>query len=137
MKGITALALLLLSLLIATGCASTRHAGDPRASVVGPCHLDFIDGIPRDRDTQLYYPSFAARGLGNWTDPTSTLPAMQARPDVVALTTELPPISGDAEEVAGEGFPSLEDAGLRLFTKGSESFDQVKWPEIRPAKTPE
>jgi hypothetical protein len=96
--------------LVATGCStSSKYVNDPRAAVVGPAYLDYIDQYPRDRDTQFYYPLFAVSGYTNEVDYTAPTSAETA--EFKPLLTQIPPVSEEIREITGKGWPKLEQIG--------------------------
>lgn len=104
--------------LYLTGCAS-RYSSDPRAAVVGPAYLDFIAEYPRDHATQYYYPSFEIRNFE--LEPALTVPMSSAAgPKVSVLLADIPEPSPRVKDITGKGYPSLEQTGLRLFTRQAE-----------------
>jgi hypothetical protein len=113
MKGIG----LIIMVLSLAGCATTsKFAFDPRAAVLGPDYLDYIAQHPRDRDTEYYYPSFTISGMEKWVVPYSSAQETSSSSGVTALLTDMPEPSPAVKDLAGQGYPSLEKAGLPLFT---------------------
>ena len=107
--------LVALVVILTAGCTQpSRHLNDPRAAVVGPVYLDYIDQYPRDRDTQYYYPAFTLHGLTNWADPLAGRPSA-ASPDVQRLETTIPPMLAEVQAIEGKGWPELERKGLPVF----------------------
>ena len=96
--------------LAASGCATkSKYAGDPRAAVVGPAYLDYIDRYPRDWDTQYYYPLFGVSGFTNEVD--YSLPASESFSEFKPLLTQIPQPSEEVRESTGKGWPELERIG--------------------------
>lgn len=96
--------------LAASGCATkSKYAGDPRAAVVGPAYLDYIDQYPRDRDTQYYYPGFGVSGFTNEVD--YSLPPSDTYSEFKPLLTQIPQRSEEVKEITGKGWPELERIG--------------------------
>ena len=113
MKGIG----LIVMVLSLAGCATTsKFAFDPRAAVLGPDYLDYIAQYPPDRDTEYYYPSFTISGMQNWVVPYSSAQETSSLSGVAALLTRMPEPSQAVKDITGQGYPSLEQAGLPLFT---------------------
>jgi hypothetical protein len=113
MKGIG----LIMMVLSLAGCATTsKYAFDPRAAVIGPDYLDYIAQYPRDRDTEFYYPSFTISGMQHWVVPYSSAQETSSLSGVSALLTHMPAPSPAVKDITGRGYPSLEKAGLPLFT---------------------
>jgi hypothetical protein len=105
----------LLVVVLTAGCAQqSRFHNDPRAAVLGPDYLDYIDKHPRDRDTQYCYPAFTVRGLTNWVDPLVGMQSV-ASPDVQRLETIIPPMLPEVQAIEGKGWPELERKGLPVF----------------------
>ena len=101
--------------LVAGGCAQpTWFQNDPRAAVVGPDYLDYIQQHPRDRATQYYYPAFTIAGLTNWTNPLADMPST-APTKVQQLLTVIPTMSPSVLAIEGKGWPELERKGMPLF----------------------
>jgi hypothetical protein len=108
-------ALLILSLaLLGAGCTTSKYANDPRAFLVGPDYLDYIDNNPRDRDTQYYYPVLKVDGYAatNLPQPKASAPAT-----VAALMTVVPEPSECVKKDTGKGWPKLERTGLSVSAK--------------------
>lgn len=96
--------------LVAAGCSTgSKYVNDPRAAVVGPAYLDYIDQHPRDRDTQFYYPLFGVSGFTNDVDytPSTSPETAEFKP----LLTQIPPVSEEIRELTGKGWPKLEHIG--------------------------
>ena len=110
MKALSILGLALV-VLVVSGCAarSSKYSNDPRAAVVGPAYLDYIDEYPRDRDTQYYYPLFGVTGYTNEVD--YSLPASESFSEFKPLLTKLPPPTDEVQEITGKGWPELEHIG--------------------------
>ena len=101
--------------VLTAGCAHPSwHENDPRAAVVGPAYLDYIDQYPRDRDTQYYYPSFTVVGLTNWADPVAGIQSVVSL-DVQQLETTIPPMPPSVQAIEGKGWPELERKGIPMF----------------------
>jgi len=98
--------------LVACGCAAaSKFANDPRAAVVGPAYLDYIQEHPRDRDTQFYYPVFGGGGEStNAVDYSPSQPASEQ--EFKALVTEIPEPTEAVKEITGKGWPRLEHEGI-------------------------
>jgi hypothetical protein len=97
--------------LVACGCAApSKFANDPRAAVVGPAYLDYIQQHPRDRDTQFYYPLFAVGGSTNVVDYRTPQTASEA--EFKALVTEISEPTEAVKEMTGKGWPQLEHEGI-------------------------
>ena len=101
--------------ILATGCTHpSRYQNDPRAAVVGPDYLDYIDEYPRDRDTQYYYPAFRIQELTNWADPLVGTQGV-ASLDIQRLETTIPPMPPSVQAIEGKGWPELERKGIPMF----------------------
>lgn len=103
-----------LAALLVAGCAQSRFTNDPRAALVGPDYLDYIEQYPRDRDTQYYYPDFTVAGLEGWHSPEEGL-TNAAPADIQALLTTLPPVPPSVQSIEGKGWPELERKGMPCF----------------------
>jgi hypothetical protein len=98
--------------IVLVGCSTpSKHANDPRAAVVGPDYLDYIEQYPMDRDTQYYYPHF---GLADAkvmetraTESSSSFPA-----SISALMIQRPTPPPTVMEIEAEGWPALERDGI-------------------------
>ena len=105
--------------VLAAGCAQSRFQNDPRAALVGPDYLDYIQEYPRDRDTQYYYPAFRVDGLTNraesFADTQNAGPA-----DIQRLLTIIPPMPPSVQEIEGKGWPELEREGIPVFLPKQE-----------------
>lgn len=120
---------------LAVGCAHpSRYQNDPRAAVVGPDYLDYIEKYPRDRDTQYYYPAFGIYGSTNRGDLLTALPST-ASADTQRLETIIPPMSPSVQAVEGAGWKELEQKGMPLFLPKPRTFLQpiVATPSPNPA----
>lgn len=111
----------MLAMLLAGCCCQhqSKFKNDPRAAVVGPAYLDYIQEYPRDRDTQYYYPSFKVTGI---TIPEEWFAGTQntEHADIQGLLTEIPPIPPSVQKIEGKGWPELESTGIPLFTSGKK-----------------
>jgi hypothetical protein len=101
--------------VLAAGCVHpSRFQNDPRAAVVGPDYLDYIQEYPRDQDTQYYYPAFGINGMTHgrdlFADVPDTVPA-----DIQRLQTIIPPMPLLVRDTEGKGWPELERKGIPLF----------------------
>jgi hypothetical protein len=97
--------------LAASGCAtSSKYVNDPRAAVVGPDYLDYIDQHPRDKDTQFYYPLFDVRGFTNEVEYSAPMSAADS--EFKPLLTQIPQPSEEVKKITGKGWPRLERIGL-------------------------
>ena len=101
--------------VLAAGCVHpSPYQNDPRAAVVGPAYLDYIDKYPRDCVTQYYYPGFGVSGLTRQGDLFAGTPnAVPA--DIQRLETVIPPMPPSVQAVEGKGWPELERKGMPLF----------------------
>ena len=111
---------MVLMVLSLAGCATSKYAYDSRAAILGPEYLDAIAANPPDRDTEYYAPNFAVRGLGRWADPYSSVDSTLLLPKIEALLVQAPAPSAPVRDIAGQGYPRLEETGLPLFTAGHE-----------------
>jgi hypothetical protein len=101
--------------LLAAGCSSpSKYAHDPRAAVVGPDYLDYIDQYPRDLDTQYYYPVLTEGGLTNWVDPSANLPKSASASAVDGLIINVPHPTEAVKNSTGKGWPRLEKEGIPI-----------------------
>jgi hypothetical protein len=97
--------------LIGAGCTSpSKFANDPRAAIVGPHYLDYIEQNPRDRGTQYYYPLFAVHGFTNEVDYTLPNPSLKA--EFQPLLTVIPEPTEEVKQITGKGWPKLEHSGI-------------------------
>ena len=122
---------------LAVGCAHpSRFQNDPRAAVVGPDYLDYIQKYPRDRDTQYYYPAFGVYGTTNRGDLLAALPSAVPA-DIQALQTIIPPMSPSVQAIEGAGWPTLEQKGMPLFLPKPRTFLEPVFatPNANPAPT--
>ena len=96
--------------LLLAGCATqSKFANDPRAQVVGPAYLDCIAEYPPDMATEFYAPWFTISGRQN----EHSSGAQDRHP----LEIDLPTPSKAVQDIAGTGFPLLEQkSGLLVFT---------------------
>jgi hypothetical protein len=102
--------------LVGFGCAHpSKFANDPRAAIVGPHYLNYIEQHPRDRDTQFYYPVFGVRGFTNEVD--YALPNSSSISEFKALVTERPEPTEAVKQITGKGWPELERIGILLFSR--------------------
>lgn len=102
--------------LLAAGCSfkTSRFAHDPRAAVVGPAYLDYINQYPRDRDTQYYYPVLTERGLTNWSDVSLELAKSSPPPAISRLMIDIPQASPKVQRITGKGWHKLEKQGIPI-----------------------
>ena len=106
------LALMATLLVVLTGCsAPSKFKNDPRAAVVGPDFLDYIEQYPMDRDTQYYYPHF---GLADAKplDIPSNEGSSSFPQNVSALMIQTPKPAPSVSEIEGKGWPKLERRGI-------------------------
>jgi len=99
-------------LVVLVGCsAPSKYKNDPRAAVVGPDFLDYIEQYPMDRDTQYYYPHFAvaeSKPLEAFiAEGSSSVPQ-----NVSALMIQIPKPEPSVREHEGKGWPKLESDGI-------------------------
>ncbi len=99
---------------LVAGCAAPSHfKNDPRAAVVGPNYLDYIEHYPRDRDTQYYYPHLAATEAktaeASSAEGPGSVPA-----NIHALMTRTAKESPSVQKIEGEGWPELQRKGIRF-----------------------
>jgi hypothetical protein len=123
----------LLAVLMA-GCASeSSFRNDPRAAVVGPAYLDYIQEFPRDHATQYYYPRFTSRDTAE-IEPLSPGAPSKVPPEVqqLIMTRAKPTTLVQAGE--GIGWSELEKDGIPFFWGASDTGLQVIPPA--PAPTP-
>jgi hypothetical protein len=108
----TGLQLAFVALLVA-GCAGpSRFKNDPRAAVVGPDYLDYIEHYPKDRDTQYYYPQLAATEANSAEAPSAGGPG-SVPANIHALMTQTakePPPS--VQKIEGKGWAELQRKGI-------------------------
>jgi hypothetical protein len=98
--------------LLVVGCAAPSHfKDDPRAAVVGPDYLDYIEQYPKDRDTQYFYPRFAAAEGKSVEEPSTEGPG-SVPANIHALMTRTPKESPSVLEIEGKGWPELEHEGI-------------------------
>ncbi len=103
--------------LLLAGCAQpSRFQHDPRAAVVGPAYLDYIQEYPRDRATQYYYPSFGISGFAGQKDLLAGMPSATPA-DIRKLETVIPPMTPEARQTEGKGWPELEHKGIPVFLR--------------------
>jgi hypothetical protein len=106
--------------VLAGGCATqSRFQNDPRAAIVGPDYLVYIEQYPRDRDTQYYYPAFTIGALLNWVDPSPRTQNAGAD-EIQRLLTIIPPIPSSVQQIQGKGWSELEREGMPLFLPKQE-----------------
>ncbi len=106
--------------LLAGGCVhSTRFQNDPRAAVVGPKYLDYMQQYPMDRVTQYYYPTFGVSGAPHRGDLFAGIPDT-VPPEVQRLETVIPLLPPSVQAIEGKGWPELERKGLPLFLSRQE-----------------
>ena len=98
--------------VLLVGCAApSKYQNDPRAAVVGPDFLDYIDQYPMDRDTQYYYPHLGLADAKT-LDTTSAESASSFPQNVRALMIQGPKPAPGAIDVEGQGWPKLEHRGI-------------------------
>lgn len=115
---------LVLVTVLAAGCAQSRFQNDPRAAVVGPDYLDYIEEYPRDRDTQYYYPGFTVDGLPNRGDPFAE--TQNAGPaGIQRLLITIPPMPPSVQNLEGKGWPELEREGIPVFGRTRATGQRV------------
>ena len=97
------------------GCAGQgRFKNDPRAAVVGPDYLDYIEQYPMDRETRYHYPPrigfTGAKGVEapSVDGPSSFTAKVQA---LMTLTAKVPPA---VQKTDGIGWAKLERQGIAL-----------------------
>jgi hypothetical protein len=99
-------------LVVLVGCSSpSKFKNDPRAAVVGPDFLDYIEQYPMDRDTQYYYPHFGvadAKSLEAFVNEGSN----SVPQNVSALMIQTPKPAPSVSEIEGKGWPELERDGI-------------------------
>jgi len=99
-------------LIVLVGCsAPSKYRNDPRAAVVGPDFLDYIDQYPMDRDTQYSYPDFGvtdAKPLPAFSNEGST----SFPQNVSALMIQTPKPAPGVLENEGKGWAKLEHDGI-------------------------
>ena len=106
--------------IVAVGCAHPSwYQNDPRAAVVGPDYLDYIDQYPRDLDTQYYYPAFVLGSTTNREVPPASAEGV-VPPEIQALQTVIPPMVSAVQTNEGKGWPELEQKGMPLFLPKGE-----------------
>ncbi len=125
----------LLAVLMA-GCATqSPYANDPRAAVVGPDFLDYIQEFPRDHDTQYFYPRFTSREVAEIEAPgaPSNVPLQVQQ---LIMTRPKPATLVVATE--GNGWPELEQAaGMPFYWAAAETAaPQVIPPAPAQAASP-
>jgi len=107
-KGMRAIGLFCLSLVL-TGCATkSRYANDPRARCVGPAYLDYIEQHPPEKSTEYYYPAFILKG-GNYVETALPVPP---NPPIQALLTVRPTPTPEVVASTRKGWPKLEASGM-------------------------
>lgn len=100
--------------ILLVGCsAPSKFKNDPRAAVVGPDYLDYIEQYPMDHDTQYYYPHLGLAGAKPLTMPNAG-GAAGVPQKVSALMTERPAASPEVLQIESQGWPKLERAGISL-----------------------
>ena len=105
----TALSILVLA-LVAVGCTTpSKYANDPRAAVVGPAYLDYIDEYPRDKATQYYYPLFNVPGSNDEADYNNPISPEMA--EFKPLLIKIPQPTEEVREITGKGWAELEHIG--------------------------
>ena len=98
--------------LLVAGCAApSRFKNDPRAAVVGPDYLDYIEQYPKDRDTQYYYPRLAA-AEGKSVEETNAEGSGSFPANIHALMARTPKESPSVLELEGKGWAELESKGI-------------------------
>ena len=110
----TGLQIAFVALLVA-GCAGpSRFKNDPRAAVVGPDYLDYIERYPKDGDTQYYYPRLAATEANSASsaeapsvDGPGSVPA-----NIHALMTQTAKESPSVQRIEGKGWAELQRKGI-------------------------
>lgn len=111
-KGMKAVLILSLAVLISGCCSPSKYAKDPRAGVVGPDYLEYIAQYPRDRDTQYYYPLFVENSLTNWVDTYHNTSKSSSALGIETLIIDLPEPTAEAKAITGKGWPELEHTGI-------------------------
>ncbi len=119
------------ALLLAGCCSTSKLAHDPRAAMVGPDYLDYIEQHPRDYDTQYYYPGFTIADLKDWKDPMADL-VKPALPNLQALLTTRPPMAPSVQQIEGKGWPDLEGKPAPLLTRCfSMCIEGKRWQDLQ------
>jgi hypothetical protein len=117
--------------ILLTGCAAeSRFTNDPRAAVVGPAYLDYIEEFPRDLDTQYYYPVLTVRD-GLPQTPAANLPSALP-PEVDRLMMTRPHAAPLVQATEGKGWPELEQRGIPLFWDTAPAPPQVAPQSVPP-----
>lgn len=97
-------------LIVLVGCsAPSKYKNDPRAAVVGPDFLDYIDQYPMDRDTQYSYPHFGVVDARPLEMPSNGSSFPQ---NVSALMIQTPKPAPSVLENEGKGWAKLEHDGI-------------------------
>jgi len=110
---------------LAAGCAQpSRFQNDPRAAVVGPDYLDYIEQYPRDRDTQRDYPAFGISGSPSRKDQFAGLPSTLPT-NIQQLQTDIPPMPPSVQAIEGTGWQQLEQKGMPLFLPKPGTFFDI------------
>jgi hypothetical protein len=107
----TGLQIAFVALLVAGCAAPSRFTNDPRAAVVGPDYLDYIEQHPMDRDTQYYYPDFGAAETNSAQALSAEGPG-SVPANIHALMTRTAKESPSVQRIEGQGWAELERKGI-------------------------
>jgi len=100
-----------IAILLAGCSAPSKFTHDPRAAVVGPDFLDYMEQYPMDHDTQYFYPHFGLAGAKSLE--ASNAEGSNVFPqNLSALMIERPKPSQEVREIDGQGWPKLEHDGI-------------------------
>jgi hypothetical protein len=107
----TGLQIAFVALLVAGCAAPSRFKNDPRAAVVGPDYLDYIEQHPMDRVTQYYYPQLAVAGAKTEEALSAEGPG-SVPANIHALMTRTAKESPSVQKIEGNGWAELERKGI-------------------------